>query len=256
MAKGEIYIGTSGWSYKHWKGIFYPDKMPAGKYLEYYISQFDCAELNASFYRLPTKNTIDSWSKLIPENFRLAVKLSRQITHFKRLKDTEDELKTFMKLFEPLHDRMGPVLVQLPPSMKYDSDVAENFYKILKNHYSGFTFVIEARHQSWFNEEAYNLAAKYNIGWTIAESGGHYPQEDVVTSDTVYVRFHGPGKSNKTGYTENELSVWSKKTKEWVKKKLNVWVFFNNDSEGHAIMNARTFTELAKRKNHLLIDKT
>jgi uncharacterized protein YecE (DUF72 family) len=241
-----VYIGTSGWSYKHWKGLFYPEKMPAGKYLEYYISQFGCAELNASFYRLPTEKTVENWSKLIPRNFRLAVKLSRQITHYKRLKDSEDELKTFIDLFRPLHDRIGPILVQLPPSLKYDNNTAESFYKVLKTDYSTFKFVIEARHQSWFVEEAFGLAREYKIGWTIAESGGRYPREDVVTSDIVYIRFHGPGKSKTTGYTENELSDWAKKIRSWADKKPEVWVFFNNDGEGHAIMNARSLTDLLK----------
>lgn len=246
MGKGQLHIGTSGWSYKHWKGIFYPEKMASGKYLEFYISQFDCTELNASFYRLPNKKTIESWNKQIPENFRLALKLSRQITHYKRLKDTEDELSTFFDLFKPLQNKLGPVLIQLPPSLKFNSEVVESFFIELNKNYSDYTFALEARNSTWFAEEAISLTKKYGIGWTIAESGGRFPQSDAVTSDIVYLRFHGPKNPTTTGYSEKELSLWAKKTRAWIKKGLNVWAFFNNDTAGHAVMNARTFRELTK----------
>ncbi len=243
MGKGQLHIGTSGWSYKHWKGFFYPEKMASGKYLEFYMSQFDCTELNASFYRLPNQKTIESWNKQMPNDFRLAIKLSRQITHYKRLKDTEDELSTFFNLFKPLQNRLGPVLIQLPPSLKFNPEVVESFYTVLKKNYSDFTFALEARNPTWFEDEAINLTRQYKIGWTISESGGRLPQSEDVTSDIVYLRFHGPKNLTKTGYPENELSLWAKKTKAWIKKRLNVWVFFNNDTAGHAIMNARTFRE-------------
>ena len=244
MINGNCYIGTSGWSYKHWKGLFYPEKMQPGQYLEYYITQFGCTELNASFYRLPTAKTIESWSQILPDNFKIAIKLSRQITHFKRLTGISDELRVFMDLFEPLYNRLGPVLVQLPPSLKYEPSVVEPFYSLLKQDYKNLVFAIEPRHQSWFNLDAIELAEKYRIVWTIADSGGRYPQEEAVTANSVYLRFHGPKDPTPTGYSDEELLYWAEKTNNWVKTGLDVWVFFNNDFYGHAIYNARTFKKL------------
>lgn len=249
MNKGKCYIGTSGWSYKHWKGLFYPEKMPSRQYLGFYVTQFNCIELNASFYRLPTEKTIESWSDSMPQDFRIAVKLSRQITHFKRLKETEGELKIFMDLFKPLYNRLGPVLIQLPPSMKFDPQIVESFYEEIKKHYRKFIFAIEPRHESWFNDDSIKLAEKYQIAWTIAESGGRYPMKEAVTSDSVYLRFHGPKNPTKTGYSIEELSYWAEKAIKWMKKGIDVWVFFNNDSYGHAIFNAKSFIELTGNKN-------
>jgi uncharacterized protein YecE (DUF72 family) len=251
MNKGICYIGTSGWSYKHWKGIFYPEKLPSRQYLEFYIKNFNCIELNASFYRLPTEKTILSWRNTMPEGFRVVVKLNRQITHFKRLKNTEEELRTFIDLFSPLYNLLGPFLIQLPPSMKFDPVVVEEFYSHLRKEYAQFKFAIEPRHESWFNDIATGLAKNYSIIWTIADSGGRYPQKITITADSVYLRFHGPENPTQTGYSIEELSFWADKTKKWLSNGLDVWVFFNNDGYGHAIYNARSFIELTGNENQL-----
>lgn len=147
----KIYIGTSGWSYSHWKGVYYPPKMKPTDFLSYYAKSFSITEINTSFYHLPKAQTVLNWMAKVPENFRFCPKLSRYITHMKNLTEPEEPLQRFFDVFKPMRNVMGPVLVQLPPSLKFNYDTAEYFFKILKN-YKYYEFVLEVRNNTWLTE--------------------------------------------------------------------------------------------------------
>jgi uncharacterized protein YecE (DUF72 family) len=152
-----LYIGTSGWSYQHWSGIFYPIDIQPDKYLEHYITKFNCVELNSSFYHLPRDTTISGWAKRTPEKFRFCPKMSRFITHQMRLAKIEEPLKKYFDLFKGMRMRLGPILVQLPPGLSYNKSLVVDFLGTLKNQYFEYRFAIEIRHKSWIRDDFFDL---------------------------------------------------------------------------------------------------
>lgn len=244
MRNRKINIGTSGWSYKHWKGRFYPEKMAPVDYLTYYAAHFRATELNASFYHLPERSTVKHWVEKVPVSFRFCPKISRYITHIKRLKDPAETLPRFFHPFQPMKIIMGPVLVQLPPTLKFEPGVTENFYKILKRRYAAYSFAVEVRHETWLSDESINLMRANNIAFVISQSGDVFPYAEAVTANNIYVRFHGPGALFASSYTESMLQDFAAKFRLWAAKGHHVWAFFNNDIGLHAIHNAERLKEL------------
>lgn len=239
-----LYVGTSGWSYPNWQGIFYPAEVKSKQYLEYYATQFNSVELNSSFYRLPKLEVVKGWRQRTPQNFHLCPKLSRWITHVKRLHEPEEPLEKFMSLFKALKHKLGPILVQLPPNLSLDSHYIEPFFDLFKNQYGNFQFAIEARHGSWISKAAFDLLDRYHLAWVIADSGGLYPEAVHVNSDLVYLRFHGRKELYASNYSSRELQPFAKKAKAWLEQGKKVWAFFNNDALGYAAANARVFRDL------------
>jgi len=246
MKKEALHIGTSGWSYKHWKDDFYPPKLKAADWFSFYASKFDVAELNTSFYHLPKEQTVINWEAKSPPHFLFCAKLSRYITHMKKLKDVEEPLQRFFDLFEPLQKKMGPVLAQLPPMLKFNYDVAENFYRQLQ-HYKQYEFVLEVRHQTWLEEQSLTLMAKYNIGLVISQSGGIFPYSEMVTAKNVYLRFHGPEALYASPYSDEMLLHFAKKMKQWKTEGHQLWAFFNNDIHGHAFRDAQRLKDMLEQ---------
>jgi uncharacterized protein YecE (DUF72 family) len=242
----ELHVGTSGWSYRHWLGVFYPEGLKPAKFLEFYAEHFDCVELNASFYRLPNEATVQNWAKRTPENFKFCLKLSRLITHQRRLAGVEEPLATFFGRFRPLEEtrKLGPVLVQLPPSLRFDPELAKRFFALLNARYSNCRFALEARHTSWFIDEALELLKRHRIAHVIAHSGGRFPSCEAVTTDFVYMRFHGPGELYASNYPDEMLAEFAKEIAGWLQEGLDVWAFFNNDVGGYAVRNALRLREL------------
>ncbi len=238
------YIGLSGWSYKEWKGIFYPDDIKSTLWLEYYTKFFNTVEINASFYRMPRAQTVVNWTERVPEGFIFCPKMSRYITHIKRLKDCAEPLEYFFEIFEPMRERMGPVLIQLHPGQKFEYSRTEGFFEILKKQYSKYDFAIEGRHPTWLNDNAFDLMARYDIAWVISQSGVGFPYSEVVTAKNVYIRFHGPGKLYASNYTNMQLQEWADKCTGWLNKGLVVWAYFNNTAKGHALKNAEQLKEM------------
>ena len=240
-----LWVGTSGWSYRHWLGVFYPKDLKPAKFLEFYAKHFDCVELNASFYRLPDEKTVENWAKRTPPGFKFCLKLSRLITHQKRLQGAEEPLQTFFERFRPLYEagKLGPVLVQLPPSLRFDPDITEGFFALLREHYGDYRFALEARHASWFAEEALDLLKEHEIAHVIADSGGRFPSCEAITADLVYLRFHGPGQLYVSDYPDEMLKEFADKIAKWLREGLEVWAFFNNDVGGYAVKNARRLRE-------------
>jgi uncharacterized protein YecE (DUF72 family) len=234
-----IFIGTSGWSYKHWKAIFYPEKLPAAGYLNYYSGHFNAAEINTSFYRLPKPETLQHWIEEVPRGFYFCPKMSRYITHVKKLNDPETTLVRFFELFKPFRKRLGPILIQLPSSVAFHEEKTMHFFEALQG-YKGYRYALETRHDSWLQPEALDLLKKYTIALVIASSGGRWPSADVITAKHIYLRFHGPDGSYGTSYTNKAMRSYAKKCVAWQQAGYAVWGFFNNDGHGYALTNAKT----------------
>jgi uncharacterized protein YecE (DUF72 family) len=239
-----LHIGTSGWSYTHWSGIFYPESVKPAKYLEHYVTVFDCVELNASFYRIPNVKTVQGWARRTPASFRFCAKMSRFITHQKKLVDAAESLDRFLTVFDPLRDRLGPFLVQLPPTLRFDPGVAEAFLHLLALHRKIGEFALEARHDSWFTPESLSLLRRYGIVNVIAYSGGRFAGTEVLTNSIVYLRFHGPAGLYCSPYSTGELTTYARKITGWLAEGRQIWAFFNNDFDGHAVQNARELKAL------------
>lgn len=248
MVTKKIHIGTSGWSYKDWKGLYYPENMKSTDWLNFYAKQFDITEINTRLYHLPKKQTVVNWTEKVPDNFRFCPKISRYITHIKRLKDSEESLEKFFDVFEPMKNKMGPVLVQLPPSLKFDATVAEHFFKVLKHDYREYEFAFEVRHETWLHNDSLDLMAKYDIAFVVSQSGVGFPYSEMVTSKNIYIRFHGPEQLYASLYTDEMLQSFADKFKKWIKEGHIIWVFFNNDFYGYAIQNAETLKKIMKVK--------
>jgi uncharacterized protein YecE (DUF72 family) len=236
----KIYIGTSGWTYRHWLGPFYPEDINPRNLLSFYTRYFDTVELNASFYRLPSAQTFTNWYKKTPHQFIFAVKASRFITHLKKLKDVEKNWKEFINRASQLKEKLGPILFQLPPSFKKDITRCKDFFKILPSKYE---YAFEVRHKSWFDKEVYALLAKHNISlvWTDSPS---FPSEWVLTSSFIYLRFHGGKVLYGSNYSREELKSYAQKLRPFVKKGIKVYAYYNNDAQGYAVKNALTFSQI------------
>jgi len=239
-----LYIGTSGWSYKHWHGIFYPEDLKPGKYLEYYTTRFRCVELNSSFYHLPQKKTVEGWMTRTPGSFIFCPKLSRYITHQLKLLNVDEALQKFFEVFEGMKEKLGPVLIQLPPQLSYDEPRIQYFLELLKKQYNEYRFAIEIRHKSWLNDNFFTLLSQYGVAYVIADSGKRYPYHEEVTTDFVYLRFHGREQLYASDYSEDELKQYAQKISAWLDDGKKVWVFFNNDYHGFAVKNAEKLKEL------------
>jgi uncharacterized protein YecE (DUF72 family) len=236
------YIGTSGWHYEHWRGRFYDEELPRAKWLEFYASHFDTVEVNNSFYRLPTDNAFANWHENSPDSFGFALKMSRYVTHIKRLKDTEEAIDRFLERAKRLKDKLGPILFQLPPNMHRSDEVLESFLSKLPR---GLKYVLEFRHQSWFEDRVFETLHKYNTGFCIFDM----PYLDcplVATADFAYIRFHGSTELYSSCYYDEELSRWAERITELAKGLKEVYIYFNNDAEAFAIKNAITLGKYLK----------
>jgi uncharacterized protein YecE (DUF72 family) len=239
-----IHIGTSGWSYKHWKERFYTAGVKPADYLRFYSQQFDCTEITASFYRMPTPETVEKWAATVPDDFRFCPKLSRYLTHIKRLREPEEPMERFFTAFSSMSKKLGPVLAQLPPNMKYDPERADHFFTLLSTRYSAHTFVLEVRHTSWLENDALDAMARHGIGLVVSQSGVGFPYSEMVTAQIVYLRFHGPAELYASPYSEEMLREYAQRILCWREEGHSVWAFFNNDIHGYAVQDARRLRAL------------
>jgi uncharacterized protein YecE (DUF72 family) len=233
-----LHIGTSGWSYGDWVGIIYPEKTKSTDYLKHYSQHFPCTEINNSFYNVPQRRYVEKWMGETPEDFLFCPKIYRGVTHFRKLKPGEDLMQGYWSRWEGFEHRLGPFLIQLPPSLAFDTETVEAFYQLLQ---SGpkMKYAVEARHTTWFSEESLYLMNQYDISFAIGDSGKRFPYYETVTNDTVFIRFHGREVLYATLYKEEEMRYFAEKIHMWLKEGLEVWVFFNNTMYGFALENAR-----------------
>lgn len=244
--KTKLFIGTSGWVYPHWKKIFYSEDLDSKDKLKYFSQHFETTEINYSFYRLPTKQNFQKWRQETPNDFVFAVKASRYITHIKRLKEVEGAYKTFLERAQGLEKKLGPILFQFPPNFQATDENIQrllNFLPIIKT--DGLRNAFEFRHQTWFDERIYKILKKYNIALVIADSP-NFPKTETITADFVYIRMHGSKILFTSKYTDKELKDLFRKIAEYIKQNLDVYVYFNNDTSGFAIANAKTLIKFCK----------
>jgi uncharacterized protein YecE (DUF72 family) len=240
-----IHIGTSGWSYKDWKKIFYPKGLESTDWISYYAILFRSTEINSSFYHLPKRPTVESWVNKVPPDFMFCPKMSRYLTHIKRLREPEESLDRFFEVFEPMKNNMGPVLIQLPPSLKFDFKTAQYLYQQFTN-YKSYQFALEGRHDSWLTSESLDLMTRYEIAFVISQSGHGFPYAEHITAKNIYIRFHGPRELFASLYSIETMRHYAGLFKKWKEQGHVLWIFFNNDFHGYAITNALQLEELLK----------
>ncbi len=239
-----LWIGTSGWQYRHWRGTFYPETVPVGAWLAYYCERFRVVEVNNTFYRLPPAATFARWRRDTPPDFVLAVKMSRFLTHLKRLLDPEEPVQRFMERATELGSKLGPVLVQLPPRFAVDTDRLERVLALL----SGWRarVAVEFRDGSWFTDEVASLLSSYGAAFVLADSPRRR-QPLWRTADFGFVRFHEGQATPHPCYGERALATWAERIASLWPPSADVYAFFNNDSRACAVRDAVLFARLAAR---------
>ncbi|MGC8873614.1 MAG: DUF72 domain-containing protein [Chloroflexia bacterium] len=238
--RGACHIGTSGWVYPHWRGIFYPPELPQRAWFAYYARHFSTVEVNNTFYRLPDEPVFRSWCEQAPPGFRYALKVHRLITHMKKLRGAEAPLQLFLDRACLLGDRLGPLLYQLPPGWACDTDRLAAFLEMLPQ---GLLHVFEFRHPSWFCPETLALLERYGaVLCLLSMPGVTCPIR--VTGPAVYLRLHGSTTLYASRYSREELSQWAEVLAPFLQQGLDVYVYFNNDAFGYAVANAQELRAL------------
>jgi uncharacterized protein YecE (DUF72 family) len=235
---GRIYVGCSGWYYWHWKGSFYPAEVPSSQWFSIYQDLFQTVELNAPFYSWPTIAAVKTWIRQAEKSFIYTVKVCELITHIKRFQETKTLIEDFSYISNLLGPQMGCFLFQLPPSVHYSPEMLRSILSQLDDRCRN---VVEFRHDSWWNEDVFSA---FKTAGTIfcSCSGPRLPDELVRTADDIYIRFHGIKKWYRHDYSDAELMVWVERIRQSRAK--TVWIYFNNDREGHSIKNAQRLSEL------------
>jgi uncharacterized protein YecE (DUF72 family) len=243
---GKCFIGTSGYSYKDWKEIFYPKGLSQKQWLAYYAQHFDTVEINATFYRYFARTVFARWRDETPDAFRFTLKGPRDITHTKRLHDIDADLSRFLDSIEDLQPKLAMLLWQFPPSFKYDTENSrEKLEQFIRQLPPAIQQVVEFRHKSWFNDEVYTLLVHHAVGFVINDSS-RFPAAEVVTGKVGYIRFHGPTRLYASLYSLEALRIWAQKIQGWLKQ-YDLYVYFNNDYGGRAIQNSRELKNLLTR---------
>lgn len=239
-----IYIGTSGYAYKHWgRGVFYPEKLSQKSWLEFYAQHFKTVELNVTFYRLPAKSAFQGWQRRTPPDFSFAIKGSRFITHVKRLQEVEDSLKILFDRAKSLDKKLSVVLWQFPPKFRADMERLKIFLKHLSKYkYTWHAF--EFRNESWFCQEVFQALKDANMSLCLAD----WPRFEVDVPDTasfVYLRRHGADGELYSGrYSEAQLRKDAQRIKKWQSQGKEIYIYFNNDAHGWAVEDALTLSRM------------
>jgi uncharacterized protein YecE (DUF72 family) len=233
-------VGCSGWNYASWRhGVFYPERCPARLWLEFYAQHFDTVEVNATFYRLPTVKAVQGWVDQTPDDFVFTIKMSRYVTHIKRLRDLGSGLDRFYERIEPLtrSPKLGAVLWQLPPTFARDDErLAAALERLPPGRHAW-----EFRHESWFADEVFELLRAHDVALVLADDARRRLGRYVPTADWAFVRFHYGSRGRRGNYAESELREWSARIRGLG---VPAFVYFNNDWEGFAPRNAVRFREL------------
>jgi uncharacterized protein YecE (DUF72 family) len=233
----KVFIGTSGWNYKHWaNGRFYPHGLAQKHWLSFYAGEFGTVELNNTFYRLPAAETFTDWVRTTPSQFIFAAKASRFITHIKRLRDPERSVRLFLSRFSRLGKKRGPLLFQLPPQMKADRERLKGLQRSFRRR-KGLRVVLEFRHESWLTDEIYDFVEK--TGWTICLADApKFNRAIPALGSFCYIRRHGATARYASCYSDKQLSEDAEFITRLAKKEKDVYFYFNNDAEAYAVKNA------------------
>ena len=240
-----VVIGTSGWQYRDWRGRFYPPKLPQRLWLEHHAAAFATTEVNNSFYRLPDREVFEQWRARTPADYVVTVKASRFLTHIKRLKEPEEPVARLMDRAAGLGDKLGPVLVQLPPNLQVDVDSLD---RCLAAFPRTVRVAVEPRHDTWWTDEVRQVLQRYDAALSWSDRRGRSLTPLWRTASWGYVRLHEGDIAPWPNYTRAELAVWARRVAETFADADDVFVYFNNDPGRAAIRNAVTFGhEMATR---------
>ncbi|HEY0010464.1 MAG TPA: DUF72 domain-containing protein [Candidatus Paceibacterota bacterium] len=244
MRTKHLCIGTSGWHYNHWNGVFYPPEVKGYNELRFFSEHFSSVENNSSFYRISKESTYKTWDRMTPEGFTFSLKLNRFITHIHRLNLTEavrERIDYILTTTQILGPKLGAIVVQLPPSFKQDlarvDTFLAHFTEAARSKAHPPDIAIEFRAKDWFNDDTFALLRKHNVALVAAQSS-RYPEARELTADFSYLRLHGPKELFASPYSTSELKDWASFIRKAGKGGKRVYVYFNNDIGGHALRNA------------------
>lgn len=226
-----LYCGSSGFSFKEWKGPFYPEKLPAGDMLQYYAERLPTVEINATFYRMPKRSMLEGWLQKVPESFRFAIKAPRRISHSKKLKDCDDEIGYFFSALDVLGSRLGIVLFQLPPHARVDVETLNAFLALLP---AEVQTAFEFRHGSWADDSVYAALQSRGATWVVTDNDGQAVPEFPSTASSIYLRLRAEG------YTDDLLRAWKARCGEFE----HAYVYFKHEDGGAAPRLAQRMLEL------------
>nr|WSW41881.1 DUF72 domain-containing protein [Streptomyces sp. NBC_01001] len=238
-----VHVGTSGWQYRDWAGVLYPPDRPQRLWLEAYAEHFATVESNNAFYRLPSPETFAQWRERTPQGFVMAVKASRYLTHIKRLHDPEEPVHRLMTHAAALGDRLGPILLQLPPTLQADPEVLNACLACFPH---GARIAVEPRHESWWTADVRAVLADHRAALCWADRGSRPVTPLWRTADWGYVRFHEGRADPAPRYGRTALRSWADRIGGTWPPDADVFVYFNNDAGGAAVVNARAFARLVR----------
>ena len=240
MAQARCFVGTSGWSYRHWRGVFYPKGLKQAQELRFYAERFESVEANGTFYRLIAEDTFRKWCDATPEGFVFACKGSRYLTHMKRLKEKGEGVRRLFERLDALGDRLGPVVFQLPDRFRPDLGRLAGFLDALP---AAQRYAFEFRDPAWFEPAVLELLARRNVALCLYEFAGRQAPLE-ITADFVYIRLHGPDGPYQGSYSHAALASWAKRIRGWARTGLDVYCYLDNDERAFAPQNALRLKEL------------
>jgi uncharacterized protein YecE (DUF72 family) len=240
-----ILVGTSGWQYRDWRGRFYPRDLPQRQWLEWYAAAFATVEVNNAFYRLPERHTFENWRERTPGDFVMAVKMSRYLTHIKRLRDPREPVARFLDHAAGLGDKLGPVLLQLPPTLRADAQLLDAVLAEFPPHVK---VAVEPRHESWWVPAVQDTLRRHRAALCWADRLGRPVTPLWRTAGWGYLRLHEGRARPRPGYGRQALNTWLDRITDAFEADKDVYVYFNNDPGGAAIRDAVTLAGLARRR--------
>lgn len=234
---GRLRVGTSGYQYEHWRGRFYPPGLPKDEWLTFYSARFDTVEINRTFYGLPRASTFDAWRRRAPNDFVYALKFSRYGSHMKHLKDAEATIGRFLERAEHLEDKLGPILVQLPPRWNANPRRLATFLEAAPPRRR---WAVEFRNPTWLAHDVLEILRDHRVALCLHDMIAGHPA--VTTTDWAYTRFHGPAPGGR--YGRRGLAVYARVIEDFLGEGLDVFAYFNNDAHGHAVQDATLLKQL------------
>lgn len=245
-----IFVGTSGWQYRHWRGVFYPADVPQRRWLEHYASLYAAVENDGTFYRLPSRETFAGWHDRTPPGFVMAIKASRFLTHVKRLRDPAEPAERLMSAAAGLGPRLGPVLLQLPPTLTADPGRLAECLRAITAAGPQVKIAVEPRHPSWWTDQTKEVLAAHGAALCWADQLGRPVTPLWRTADWGYLRFHAGAAQPWPRYGDRALRSWLARLAQAWPDGAPVYAFFNNDQFGAAIADSAAFAVLARRAGH------